>query len=372
MHQEIKFATSNLQKDLNKRVGLYFEENKLSRKGNWTSWVKILFWNICMYGPLVFLITGVLPLNFGVWIIVIIFTAMGIWGKGLNEMHDAVHGSLSDNKIVNKVMSAYSCLTLAISQKAWEVKHNRLHHTWTNIQDKDEDPEGRKIFRMSPYGEWKEHHKFQHWYALLLYPLAYISWVIASDFERLKRYKTKEINGRPLITRKQYLKAVAFASAGKLLFILIFLVTPIYFVDVHFMWIVGGLVLAQLLAGLLTTLVFQPAHVIEKTKFVSTSRNEDKVTVSDPVTHALETTVNFGMRIKWVTWAFGGLNYQIEHHLFPRINHVHYPALSRKIVRPFCLEFGIPYYSYETWWAAVVAHFQFLKKLGVGKYKLSS
>ena len=96
-------------------------------------------------------------------------------------------------------------------------------------------------------------------------------------------------------------------------------------------------------------MVFQLAHTVEHTSFPvpdeDTGRLEDEWAV-----HQLKTTANFATNNKVVSWLVGGLNFQIEHHLFPKISHVHYPAIS-KIIRNACEEYGIPYIEYrKTGW----------------------
>jgi linoleoyl-CoA desaturase len=64
-----------------------------------------------------------------------------------------------------------------------------------------------------------------------------------------------------------------------------------------------------------------------------------------------------------VTWLVGGLNYQIEHHLFPRISHIHYPAIS-KIVQETCEKFDLHYNYFPTTRAAIASHYRFMKEMG--------
>ena len=79
--------------------------------------------------------------------------------------------------------------------------------------------------------------------------------------------------------------------------------------------------------------------------------------------HQLKTTVNFGAKSKIINWYTGGLNHQVEHHIFPHISHIHYGKIS-KIVRDTAKEFNLPYKEYKTTRKAIAAHFKFLKEMG--------
>ena len=109
--------------------------------------------------------------------------------------------------------------------------------------------------------------------------------------------------------------------------------------------------------------VFQLAHVVEKTEFEHIALDETKHIETAFAQHQIRTTSNFAMDSKIVSWFVGGLNYQVEHHLFPKVSHVHYPAIS-KIVQAKCNEFGIQYNYYDTLGQALASHFRVMKELG--------
>jgi linoleoyl-CoA desaturase len=79
--------------------------------------------------------------------------------------------------------------------------------------------------------------------------------------------------------------------------------------------------------------------------------------------HEVKTTANFAPTNASARWYLEGVNFQVEHHLFAAICHIHYPALSR-IVWQTCDEFVIPYMYYPTLWAAIGGHCRLLKTLG--------
>ena len=79
--------------------------------------------------------------------------------------------------------------------------------------------------------------------------------------------------------------------------------------------------------------------------------------------HQLHTTVNFARKNKWLSWYVGGLNFQVEHHLFPRICHVHYPQIA-EIVKATAEEFNVPYLENETFGQAIQSHINTLQRFG--------
>ena len=73
--------------------------------------------------------------------------------------------------------------------------------------------------------------------------------------------------------------------------------------------------------------------------------------------------MNFCPRNPLLTWMLGGLNFQIEHHLFPRVPHTHYPRIA-EIVRRNCALHGIRYTSQPSLRAALGSHYRHLRTLG--------
>ena len=118
--------------------------------------------------------------------------------------------------------------------------------------------------------------------------------------------------------------------------------------------------------GLTLAIVFQLAHVVEHAEFEAAGVDPVKIE-NEWAIHQIKTTANFAFTNKIATWFLGGLNYQIEHHLFPRISHIHYPAISR-IVQETCAQFGLNYLYFHTTRAAVVSHVRFMNQMGKKPY----
>lgn len=129
----------------------------------------------------------------------------------------------------------------------------------------------------------------------------------------------------------------------------------------HPVWLVLAFyLLVNAVTGVTLATVFQLAHVLEETSF---PQPRGEAVGNTFARHQLQTTADFAPRNKLLTWYVGGLNFQVEHHLFPRIAHTHYPALAQ-IVRKRAEEAGIPHLSHPTLRSAIAAHYRHLRTLG--------
>jgi linoleoyl-CoA desaturase len=273
---------------------------------------------------------------------------------GFNVMHDGGHGSFSKYPLINKV-AASTAEVLGASHFIWNIKHNVIHHAYTNVDGVDDDIDAKPILRMAATQKRYKLHKFQHLYFWIFYCFLHLYWVLVSDY---KKYFSGKIGEYPL--KKMTVKDHIVFWAFKLTHYTLFIVIPI--VKLGFAeWIIGYLCFT-VVAGFVLSIVFQLAHTVEDTAFpvpdVVTNRIEDEWAI-----HQLKTTANFATKSRFVSWFVGGLNFQIEHHLFPKISHIHYPQISR-IVKQACKEYGVVYVEYPRLNQAVASHVAFLKHMG--------
>jgi len=266
---------------------------------------------------------------------------------GFNIMHDAGHNSFSENKRLNTLLS-YSLNLLGGNIYFWKLKHNIAHHTYTNIDGEDHDIEV-KFMRIHHDQQLKKHHKYQHLYFLLLYSISYLAWIFYQDYEKYFRQRMSPNADKFNFPLKE--KIIFWSS--KVFHFILFLVIPIAVLG----WTKAllGLLIAAVICGLCLAIVFQLAHVVDGTEFKSNEAVEEEWMI-----HQLQTTANFSTKSKVLTWLLGGLNFQVEHHLFPKISHVHYPELN-KIVRQTCQEHNIKYIEYKTFWQAFMSHIRVIK-----------
>jgi len=359
----VKFNTkdqSEFFKALISRVNAYFKEKNISRYANFNMKFKTGFM-ICLYFiPLFLMLSGAVST---IWPVMLMWVLMGFGmsGIGLSIMHDANHGSYSKNKKVNNALG-FLINFVGGYHINWKIQHNVLHHSYTNIDGYDDDIRGTYVFRLSPNQEAKDMYRFQAFYAPFFYAIMTIYWFTAKDFLQLKRYRENDLlKGQGL----SYNKAVADALFHKIWYVCLFLILPLIMVPLAWWQIVLGFLVMHFISGLMLALIFQPAHVIEETNFYVT---DEKGSVENNwAIHQMNTTANFANKSRLFSWFVGGLNYQIEHHLFPHICHVHYRHIS-PIVKATAAEFNVPYHQHETFFGAVKSHFSLLNQLGTGEY----
>jgi linoleoyl-CoA desaturase len=349
----INTSNLNFHQELKKRVQEYFKENQLSQTGNWRLYFKAgLFWllYIALYVHLVFFTPPYL------FCIAEALLMGGLTAAiGFNVMHDGGHGSFSQSKFWNYA-AAYSVNGLGASMLMWNNKHNIVHHTYTNIDGVDDDIEIQPLLRLCATQKKYKVHRFQHIYVWFLYSLLLIIWVFGTDY--LKYFKKKV--GIVPIKKLSLFNHIAFWAA-KLIYYFIMIALPIYMVG-FLPWLIGFLIIS-LFAGLVLSTVFQLAHTVEETAFPVASVDSKNIE-NEWAIHQLETTANFATNNKLLSWLVGGLNFQVEHHLFPKISHVHYPAIS-KIIKSTCKEFGVKYNEFARMRDALFSHASHLKKMGV-------
>ena len=341
---------------LNKRVNEHFKKINSAKTGNWKLYVKTLFMFVLVVAPY-FLI---LFTEYNAWIKLLFALALGVGiaGVGMNVMHDGNHGSFSKIPWINKLMGS-SIYILAGNVHNWKVQHNILHHTYTNIHGHDEDLEAGRIIRFSKHSQWLPIHKFQHLYSVLLYGLLTINWAISTDFQQTYRFLKRKITYRKAL---QPIRQWVILIFTKILYASIWIAVPMLFLEMAWWKILIGFFAMHYVAGLILSLVFQLAHIIEDAQMPLPDKETGTMKNTWAI-HQLLTTVNFSTKNKFMNWFTGGLNHQIEHHIFPHISHVHYTDIA-KIVKKTAKEFNLPYNEYKTTRSALFSHFRFLKQMG--------
>ncbi|HZH99870.1 MAG TPA: acyl-CoA desaturase, partial [Flavisolibacter sp.] len=336
---------------LKKSVDQYFTSNNLKKTGNWKLYLKTV-----ILIPLALLIYVILLFtDYAAWVGASLSILLGLTlvSIAFNIMHDACHGSYSSRKWVNELMGL-TMNALGANAYIWKIKHNVVHHTYTNVDGIDDDIAKSPVLRHCPSQKWMPAHRFQHIYMFFLYAVSTILWVFLTDM--IKYFSRKIIVTEMKFTLKEHI----IFWVSKLLYIGFYIVIPFLMLGWQ-TWLVGYLII-NITMGLTLSLVFQLAHVVEKTEF-EVAEEKPKVIDTEWAIHELRTTANFAPGNKIVSWFVGGLNFQVEHHLFPRVSHVHYAALS-KIVKEHCDQFGIPYHSYPKMRQAVASHIRVMKALG--------
>lgn len=338
---------STMAKEIIRQVNSYFSQNNISKKGNWKLYLKATFFFFGFWAIWFLLVYSNLHI-----LIKILLCPVEAWfasGIGFCIMHDGNHGAFSKSKLGNKIASATSeCL--GVSSGIWNKKHNVVHHDGVNVLGVDEDIEARPLLRLHEGQKWYRIHKYQHWYWPLAYSLLYIIWPL-KDFYK---YFTGKVMGTQLKFKQS--DHILF-WLGKIFFVCMLIIIPIQMVGLQ-QWVIGFLLFAMPL-GFLLSVVFQPAHIVRGVKSSMIEETHD----GDSTEHQLTHTANFAPDNQFITWWVGGLNYQIDHHVFRRISHVHYPVIH-KIIKSICEEYNFPILVFPTVREALGSHIGKLKDLG--------
>jgi len=353
---KIKFNNSEpaFFNDLKKRVENYFNENNLKASGNIKLYAKTIILLTTLVVGYIWMVFFTPESNL-VSVFICMLLGVNMASIGFNVMHDGAHGSYSSRKWVNTFMGL-SLNVLGGNVYIWSQKHNINHHSYTNVEGMDDDIDVKPYIRIHQDQEKKWFHRFQHYYSLFLYCTTYLFWIFFNDFNK---YFTGKIAEHTKMRKMNLPEHFSF-WISKVLYVFFFIILPFFFVGI-IPTILGYLILAST-AGVVIAVVFQLAHIVEDTHFVVPEGDDTKIQ-TEWAKHQINTTVNFATRSKSMSWILGGLNFQVEHHLFPKISHVHYPAIN-KIVKATCKEYGVNYREFPTVVSAIKSHFIHLKQVG--------
>ena len=268
--------------------------------------------------------------------------------------HDANHGSYFKSRRYNHLLGWTSDALLGFSSYAWRVKHNVAHHTYTNIDGYDDDIEQLPLARFAPTQPTRPWYRFQHLYVWPLYSLMGLRWQTLGDLQSLRRGSF----GKSTLRFPSGWTRIGLLG-GKALFVGWAIVAPLL---VYPWWAVAATYVAlNMLLSVVMATTFQLAHCVEEANFAAAADLVPSTRLW--AVHQVETTVDFCPRNTILTWALGGLNYQIEHHLFPRLPHTLYPAIA-PIVERNCLRHGVRYTVQPSLRLALRSHSRHLRELG--------
>jgi linoleoyl-CoA desaturase len=364
--EPLRFVTEGkdeFSNTLRKRINSYFKDNNISRYGDYRMYLKTLAMFSLYLIPYFIFISGV-STNMLFLTCLAILIGLGKAGIGFSVMHDANHGSYSKYNWINNILGHSINFAAGASAINWKIQHNVLHHTYTNIEGMDEDIElGGDLMRFTKKSKKTGFmHKYQYIYAWFLYGFLTLNWTFLKDFAQVTRYNKM---GLLKTQNTTLLNEILVLIVTKIVYFGYIFVLPIYLLDISFWQMAWLFFVMHFVTGSILSWVFQIAHVVEETVFPQ--KNEQNEIYDGFFAHQLKTTANFRVN-KLFSWFIGGLNYQIEHHLFPNISHVHYPKIT-SIVKETAIEFGLPYNNLTSFREGMRSHLNWLKT--VGKVNLS-
>lgn len=344
-------ADTGFRKEVTRRVLEYFERTGLSQKGGRQMRIKtivLLTWLMASYVLLVFS-------DASLWqrMLLSVSLALAMAGVAFSIQHDGNHGAYSKHQVVNRLSGL--CLDLlGGSSYIWRWKHNVAHHTYTHLHGSDSDidvPFGR-LSAAQPYHYL---HRFQQFYLWFVYAFFVAFWHFFEDFKQLA--DARIANNKFPRPRGWLLLQL---MGGKLLFFGWAFLVPCLF---HPWWaVLAFYAVTSALLSFILILVFQLAHSVEEAALPPLGPHVTRVPRAWAV-HQVEATVDFGRNNPILSWYVGGLNFQIEHHLFPRVCHIHYPRIA-DIVERTCAEFGVRYTVHASCLDAVRSHWRWLRRMG--------
>ncbi len=349
----LRFGTDHdFQTALRRKVDAFFKMTGRRQRDCWQMYLK----------------TGILLSVFAISYVSLVFFSHHWWlgfpiatilglsvaGVAFNVQHDGGHGGYSNHPWINK-LAAMTLDLLGGSSYFWRYKHGVFHHTYCNITGHDTDVDLGVLGRLTPHQERFWFHRYQHIYLWPLYGFIAIKWHLIDDFKDLIVGRV----GHQKVPRPKGWDLVVFIG-GKLTFMALAFGIPMLF---HTWWHVLVIYsFSVLVTGIVLSTVFQLAHCVEEAEFPVPVPNTNKIESAWSI-HQIETTVDFARGSKMAAWLLGGLNFQVEHHLFPRICHINYPAMS-KIVEEVCKELGVRYTAHKSFWSGLASHYRFLKRMG--------
>lgn len=337
---------------LKARADAYFEGIAAQRRDLPSMYLKtfvILTWFTSSWAILVFVATtwwqaGLAAMSLG----------LSIAAIGMSVQHDANHGGYSKAAWVNRTLG-FTLDVMGVCGFIWRQKHNIIHHTFTNVEGIDFDLDFGIIARLTPEQRRRPWHRYQHLYIWFLYGFLLPKWVFYDDFVILRTRKM----GPHKLPRLNRTEKALFVG-WKVFFVGWSIVIPSLF---HPIWQVAVFhLVAVFTLGVTLSTMFQLAHCVGEAEFPEPAPSGERMK-QEWAAHQVETTVDFAPKSALLTWFLGGLNFQVEHHLFPKICHLHYPALSR-IVEEESIKHGVKRRENITFARAVASHFNHLRKLG--------
>ena len=351
--QKLSFASGGeFMRQTRREVEAYLARVSTRRRGKLALYVKALIavgliaasWALLLFGPSGKLLTPI-------WFAGLV---LGALLAGFSVQHDANHGASCRSARSNHLVGWTADVLLGFSSYAWRVRHNVAHHTYTNVDGHDADITQVPVVRLVPSQGPRPWYRFQHIY---IWPLYGFMALRLQTFGDIAAFRRGTIGTTVLRVPRRW--DLAGFVAGKLLFVGWTVGIPLLF----YPWWVVALSFAGIsyVLSLSMALVFQLAHCVEETASPSVAElREQKVVWA---VHQVESTADFCPRNPALTWFLGGLNYQIEHHLFPRVPHTHYPQIAR-IVRRTAAEYGVRYTVQPSLWRALRSHARHLRRMG--------
>ena len=339
---------------LREEVNAYFAETNQSIYGNGWMFLKVA----ALLGIYGVVFSFLFVSNLSPEYVLLCYAFLGIWGVflGVNVGHDAAHNALFKISWYNRIfMHVFDFLGL--SSFNWKNRHVSGHHVYSNIMEYDPDIQQSAVVKIFPQDQRRNFHRFQWIYMPFIYAIFIPRWVFYRDFKDVFYDRIGGFNNRPYPI-SEVMKMVLF----KLLYLVYMVVLPCLMSGFSFGFFIGALSLLMVCSSLTIVVVLLTTHMLDDSCFPEP--DEQGLMPYSWSKHQMHTTSDYATESAVVTHLFGGFNHHIIHHLFQHICHIHYPALTRILIR-VAGEYGVPYRSKKYILPAMYSHFKLLYNNGL-------
>lgn len=344
---EEKLFYTHLKNRVSKKL-----EHKETSYGDFSFWIKGIFWTIiCYFCYFLLFSDSISKLQF--WILYLVFQLSGLL-IGFSFGHDASHNTAFRNKNSNSILHFFSFLTIGIDPLLWGLRHIRSHHLYANVEGSDVDVDKNPFLRLSPTHPWKPKHKFQAYYApfvymfTLLHSIFMSDWVylFSGDYHWMKKGITKT---------KLYFRFLIY----KIIYFSIVLLVPILFSGFSPQFVLFSFVTASFFVSLIFVIMLVGTHFFEEADY---PEPEGEFLEHSWAVHQLYTSCDWNAGNSWARFISGGSNCHAAHHLFPNICHTNYSEINQ-IISETALQYNVPYH-HKTLIEMMVSHFRHLHSMG--------
>jgi len=277
---------------------------------------------------------------------------------GFCVQHDANHRATFPSQRWNHLLAwVFSDVCLGFGSYMWQTKHNVAHHTYTNVAGHDPDAEQTPLLKLAPSQAGRPWYRWQAVYAWPLYLLMGFRMQLMAD---VVGFSQRRIGRSPLRFPRGW--AGVGVVAGKALFLGWTFLIPIL---LGFPWwgVLGCYIVVVGTLSLVMTIVFQLAHCVTEATYATPEQLSPEDERTEWMIYQVRTTVDFSPRNRLLCWCLGGLNFQVIHHLFPKLPHPIYRRLA-PIVREVCQRHDLTYQTHPNIWSALHSHVRHLREMG--------
>lgn len=354
-----KIAGDDIYPDIKARVQRYFASSGQNRFADKRIWLKASLLLLMATGCYSFALTTSSPL------LIFSFYLLFTWFLlllGFNIGHDAAHGCLTGNKKKDAFLFASSFVLLGANPYLWKIRHIHSHHPYPNVEGCDADMELTSLFRFTHSQPYRKIHRYQQYYAPLLYGIYTLYWIFYKDFMLFSRRQQVNIHFTNH-SAGQWVRLFVY----KLVYLFLFIGLPIIIRPELTAVFILSFLLSHFINSLFLLFTFLMSHHVPQTGFHADIHND--IIPHSWAMQQVRSSADFHADKKWAYWLFGGFNAHVAHHLFPGICHIHYRAITQIIKRQLLIR-SVPYHSF-TWWQGVKFHFRLLKEMGLSAEALA-